>query len=162
MAKARIFQDAKEKVRRGAKACPWSVEWYDNGKRRSRSIGTRGQAKDFAAIKQAELVQRRSGLTVEKTWDEFLTAYETNVVAAMRSERSKIETRRMLKLFGSVMRPRYVSGINKLTLDEFKAKRLGHASFATTERYIKYAEQQQQSGYDAFLPAVPRPLTATA
>lgn len=122
--KARVFQDPKEKKRRGPKSCPWSVEWRENGRRRSKAVGKKADAETFAAVKQAELVDKATGITTTKLWSEFLDEYDKLVIENFRSPESKTMTRQILRLFTEIVRPRYVHPISRHDLDEYVAKRL--------------------------------------
>ena len=59
--KVRVFQKESEVKRLGKKGCPWSVQWRENGRRRSKTIGKKADAEKFAVIKRAELVDKASG-----------------------------------------------------------------------------------------------------
>ena len=122
--KVRVFQDVKETKRRGPKSCPWSVEWRENGRRRSKAIGKKADAETFAAVKQAELVDKATGITTTKLWTEFLDEYDKLVVENFRSPASKTMTRQILRLFADIVKPRYVHPICRHDLDQYAAKRL--------------------------------------
>ena len=122
--KARVFQDTKEKKRLGAKKCPWSVEWRENGRRRSKTMGRKDDAERFAAVKQAELVDKTTGVTTTKLWSEFMEEYNKLVIESLRSPRSKVMTRQILQLFTDIARPRYVHPLCRHDLDQYAAKRL--------------------------------------
>ncbi len=85
---ARIFQDTKEKRELGNKAL-WWVEWRDNGRRRSQKVGTKKQAKDIAALKDSERLQRRNGLAIDKLWADFVKEYSDTELPKMRSIHSR-------------------------------------------------------------------------
>jgi integrase len=120
---ARIFQDTREKRELGSKA-PWWVEWRDNGRRRSQKVGSKKQAREIAALKDTEKVQRRNGLVIDKLWTEFVAEYEAVTLPKMRSVHSRESATEALKLFGEYMRPKYVGLVDYRTLDTFATKRL--------------------------------------
>jgi integrase len=120
---ARIFQDTKEKRTLGSKA-PWWVEWRENGRRRSQKVGSKTRAKEIAALKGGEALQRRNGLTVDKPWDDFVADYKKLVLPTMRSVLSRDSAEEVLARFGNMMKPRHVGLIDRKTLDEYAAKRL--------------------------------------
>jgi len=124
MPAVRLFQDPHEKKRRGPTECPWSVEWRENGRRRSKTIGTKLEAQEFATVKRAELVDRARGVITRKTWPDFLDDYDRLKITAMRSRDSQYMARRILRRFGDLMKPRWVYLIDRRTLDEYVAKRL--------------------------------------
>jgi integrase len=124
MAKVRVFQDSKERARVGPRACPWSVEWRENGRRRSKTLGTKADAERFATLKQAELVDRATGVTTTKLWSEFLDEYERLVVVNYRSHETQRLAREALQRFTTIVNPKLVHAIDRRDLDEFVAKRL--------------------------------------
>ena len=68
MAKVRVYQDTHQKKRLGARKCPWSVEWRENGRRRSKAIGPRHQAEQFADVKRGEQASRQAASSPGR-WD---------------------------------------------------------------------------------------------
>lgn len=124
MSAVRIFQDAKQKGRLGPKKCPWSVEWRDNGRRRSKTIGEKGKAEDFAVRKRAELLDKQTGTRTTKLWTEFVEEYQAEVVASFPSENSKVLTRQILATFTAVCKPKLVYLVDRHLLDQYVAKRL--------------------------------------
>src|SRR5262245_35365911 len=120
---ARIFQDTREKRTLGSNA-PWWVEWRENGRRRSQKVGTRKEAKGIASLKDAEALQRRNGLTVDKLWTDFVSEYKKLILPTMRSSHSRALAVEVLERFGDMMKPKFVGLIDKRTLDDYAAKRL--------------------------------------
>ena len=47
--KVRVYQVAHEVNRLGEDACPWSVEWQENGRRRAKTVGSKDDADCFAS-----------------------------------------------------------------------------------------------------------------
>ena len=45
--KAWLFQDTRQKQKLGDK-CPWSVGWFEDGRKRSKKVGCRSMAEKFA------------------------------------------------------------------------------------------------------------------
>ena len=121
--KVRVYQDGKEKKRRG-RLCPWSVEWRENGRRRSKAIGTKSDAEDFASIKRAELLDGAMGLHTRKKWSEFVTEYMEEV----KGNGSRPGTVSLVKLvlgkFTEAVSPTWVHLIDAKTLDAYRCKRL--------------------------------------
>ena len=122
--KIRVFQDGKQKKRLGARKCPWSVEWRENGRRRSKAIGAKADANTFAAVKRAELEAGAKGLLKHKRWADFAEEYDRLKVANMRSHESRRLTRQILRTFAESAKPQWVHLIDSLALDEYVAKRL--------------------------------------
>jgi len=123
MQRVRVFQDPKEKKRRGSQ-CPWSVEWREHGRRRSKTIGPKDKAEEFAAMKRAELVDRQIGLVTKKTWADFVAEYLELRVAHFRSAESRRVAKATLNRFGELARPNRVCEIDAKLLDEYVHARL--------------------------------------
>ena len=122
--KVRVFQKSGEKKRRGARKCPWSVQWRQNNGRHSKTIGAKADAEKFAAIKQAELLDKQAGVVTTKLWSEFVEEYDRLVVANFRSEQTKLLTRQILRTFREICKPKLVYAIDRLDLDQYVTKRL--------------------------------------
>lgn len=122
--RVRVFQDSKEKARLGARKCPWSVEWRDNGRRRSKSIGSKDDANDFAAVKKTELLNRVKGIRVDMKWDDFVEQYKTEKVEASGKRPGTIkEINLALSRFKELCKPKWVHQIDDHTLDQFSSRR---------------------------------------
>jgi len=122
--KVRVFQEVKEKKRRGPKSCPWGVEWRENGRRRSKVVGRKGDAEDFASIKRGELLDGSMGITARKKWSDFVAEYMEEV----RGNGSRPGTVSLVKLvldkFTEAVSPTWVHLIDAKTLDAYRRKRL--------------------------------------
>jgi hypothetical protein len=51
----------------------------------------------------------------------------------------------------------FLYGVDYEANEKKNNEQMGHASFQTTRQYVKYAELQQNTPYNAFLPAVLQP-----
>ena len=123
--KVRLFQDPKEKKRRGPRSCPWSVEWRENGRRRSKAVGTKADAEDFAAVKRAELLDGVKGINTRKKWADFVEEYTRDEAEASGKRPKTIkEIRAALNLFTKLCKPEWVYLVDARTLDTFRRKRL--------------------------------------
>lgn len=123
--KARVFQDSKEKKRRGPKSCPWSVEWRENGRRRSKTLGRKDDAEEFATIKGAEHISRTKGIHPRKRWTDFVEEYMRDDVAASgKRPKTCKEIRAALNRFAELCKPAWVSEIDARTLDGYRRKLL--------------------------------------
>lgn len=144
MSKVRVFQVTHEKVRLGAKNCPWSVEWREKGRRRTKTIGTKAEAEDFAKLKYAELRDREAGVTPRKPWQAFVDRYLADMEARGNRPATVQLARIVLSTFAAKVKPRWVSEIDAETLDDFRAKRLqdegpkGKVSAETVKKELRH------------------------
>ena len=123
--KVRVFQVAHERTRLGETACPWSVEWRENGRRRTKTIGSEKDAEDFAAIKQAELLDGAKGINTRKRWADFVTEYLEDEVKASGKRPATVDIiQRTLDRFTEKLKPTWVHLINAKALDKFRQLRL--------------------------------------
>ena len=122
--KVRVFQDPKEKKRRGPRSCPWSVEWRENGRRRSKAIGSKEKAEDFAAVKRAELIDGAIGIVPRKPWGDFVAEYLADMEGRGNRPGTVNLARTVLHTFTDRIKPTWVSGIDERALDQFRQKRL--------------------------------------
>ena len=123
--RVRVFQDPKEKKRRGPKSCPWSVEWRENGRRRSKTIGSKDEAKDFATRKRAELLDRVAGVNTRKRWEDFVAEYVRDEVKASGKRPGTVAlTELILTTFTKKAKPTWVYLIDAKTLDAFRRERM--------------------------------------
>jgi len=124
--RAWVFQDSKQLAKLGADGCPWSVGWYDpDGKRKSKSIGSRSMAEKFARKVEGQLAAGVYRNDSRKTWAEFLAEYETRIAAAMPLN-SRLEVMRSLMHFGQIAKPGKLAAIKTQTIDAFIAERRTH------------------------------------
>jgi len=123
--KVRVFQDPHEKKRRGPRKCPWSVEWRENGQRRSKAIGTKAKAEDFATVKRAELIDGSMGIITKKKWGDFVEEYLREEVDASGKRPGTCGLiRTVLNHFTRTANPTWVYLIDSRTLDQYRRKRL--------------------------------------
>jgi hypothetical protein len=83
MARAWCFQDSRQKAKLGAKA-PWSVGWLTDGRRKSKRIGNKTEAKQYARRLEGRLA---AGLHEDRprvAWQEFRTRYEAEHLTRRR------------------------------------------------------------------------------
>lgn len=124
MKKVRVFQDAKQQQRLGARKCPWSIEWRENGRRRSQSVGTKEEAEEARIRKVMELRDKAHGVVATKLWADFAAEYDRFVVETFPSPRSREATRAALRLFTETIKPKLVHPIDRACLDRYVASRL--------------------------------------
>ena len=123
--KVRVFQDGKEKARLGAKKCPWSIEWRENGRKRRKTLGSKQDAEDAAAVKRGELLDHVKGINSRKKWADFEEEYlQEEMEASGKRPRTVEQVRLMLKKFREKIKPTWVHLIDAKTLDTYRRKRL--------------------------------------
>jgi hypothetical protein len=121
----RVFQDSHQRKKHGPKKCPWSVGWSENGRKRSKVIGTRADADRFAALKKSELVDGALGIETRKRWDDFVAEYLREEVEGSGKRPATVTlVRRVLKTFTRTVDPAWVYLIDAKTLDRFRRERL--------------------------------------
>ncbi len=122
--KVRVFQDPKEKKRRG-RQCPWSVEWRENGRRRSKTIGKKADAEKYATLKRAELIDGAMGIQTRKRWSDFVAEYLQTEVEGSGKRPGTVElVRIVLNTFTRTAKPTWVHLIDGRTLDRYRRERL--------------------------------------
>lgn len=122
--KVRLFQDSHEVDRLGVN-CPWSVEWRENGRRKSKTVGAKADAEDFAAVKRAELLDHAKGINTRKRWQDFEEEYlRDEVEASGKRPRTIEQVRLMLNRFRERIQPTWVHLVDAKTLDTYRQMRL--------------------------------------
>jgi integrase len=117
-----LFQDHRQKQKRGDNA-PWSVGWFDpEGKRRSKRIGSKSAAEKYRRKVEGQLAAGNYKHDARKTWAEFLKEYKARIVEPM-PEKSRKAVELALKNFEAAVKPAKLSGIKTQTVDAFIAAR---------------------------------------
>lgn len=125
MAKVRVYQDPHELKRRGARKCPWSIEWRENGRRRSKSIGRKDDANEAAAVKLAELVDGAKGVNTRKRWSDFVEEYLREEMEGSGKRPSTVAlVRTILNTFTEAVKPMWVHSIDARALAQYRRARL--------------------------------------
>ena len=120
--KAWLFQDTRQKQKRGDK-CPWSVGWFDpDGKKRSKRIGCRSLAEKFARKVEGQLAAGTYQGESRKKWKPFADEYEADLAARVDPETQRV-TVDALKHFAKLIKPDRVDRIRTKTIDQFVALR---------------------------------------
>ena len=165
--KVRVFQVAHELKRLGPAGCPWSVEWRENGRRRSKTIGSEDEAEDFATRKRAELLDRVAGVNTRKRWDDFQEEFiRDEVKASGKRPRTVDLIETVLETFTNKVKPTWVYLIDAKTLDTFRQRRLrdkgirGAISPETVKKELRTIHAAlvvaKRWGYLREVPALPR------
>lgn len=166
----RVFRAAHELKRLGPDDCPWSVQWRENGRRRTKTIGTKKDAHDFAAVKKAELLNRAKGIRPDVKWDGFKEQYLTEKVEASGKRPGTIkEIKLALNRFEELCKPKWVHQIDEMTLDQFSRRRFKMKGVhgqkirpATVEKELRHVRAAlsiaKRWKYIAEVPAMPEIL----
>jgi len=120
--RAWLFQDHRQKKNLGDNA-PWSVGWVDpEGKRRSKTIGSKSRAEKYARKKEGELAAGTYESQSRKPWGDFRKEYECRLLALMppQTRQAVIQS---LKKFQEIVKPVKVAALRTSTIDDFVAKR---------------------------------------
>lgn len=119
--KAWVFQDHRRKHQLGDK-CPWSVGWFENGRKRSKKIGCHSLAVKYARKLEGEAAAGILKPGCRKRWSEFRAEWEKTIAPRMApsTRQSATET---LQHFERIVRPTLVGKIGASTLDEYGAAR---------------------------------------
>lgn len=123
MARCWTFQDARQKTKLGDKKCPWSVGWIDpSGKRKSKRIGGKTAATQYARKLEGELSAGTYQTTTTATWEEFRKRFEATHLPSKKPT-SQTEIRIALNHFQRIAQPKRLAAINAVLIDEYVAKR---------------------------------------
>lgn len=127
MPKVRVFQVPHELKRRGPEECPWSIEWRENGRRRSKTIGAKEGAEEAAAVKLAELLDRAKGINTRKKWSDFVEEYLRDEMEGSNKRPATVDlVRTILHTFTETIKPKWVHLIDAQALDQYRKARLKH------------------------------------
>jgi hypothetical protein len=119
--KAWLFQDCRQREKLGDK-CPWSVGWFEDGRKRSKKVGCRSMAEKFA---QKIENQAEAGVlhTDSRTrWAKFREEWEAKIGAGMGPQ-SKRCTLDAIEHFERIIKPGQVQKIRVQSIDEYVSKR---------------------------------------
>ncbi len=157
------FQDRKQLAKLGDE-CPWSVGWYDpDGKRKSKTIGSKSLAEKFARKVEGQLAAGVYRNDARKTWAEFQQEFEDRICGTMEPG-TKAATLLALKTFQEKVKPAKVAAIKTQTVDDFIAERRKDdgrhgekVSPATVNRDLRHLKAALRVAHEwGYLPAVPR------
>jgi hypothetical protein len=111
MSKVWIFQKDAQVKNLGAKA-PWLVGWYDpQGKRKSKTVGSKSMATKFARKLEGQLAAGTYQDNSRIRWSDFRAEYERKKLSAMHGP-SRVSVLAALDAFERVVKPVKVSVIN--------------------------------------------------
>jgi integrase len=158
------FQDRKQLAKLGDD-CPWSVGSYDpDGKRKSKTIGSKSLAEKFARKVEGQLAAGLYRNDARKTWADFKAEYQTRIVDAMPPN-SRLEVERALEHFGDIIKPAKMLGIKTQSIDQFVAERRQQRdrredetiSLATVNKELRCIKAALRIAFDwGYLPVVPK------
>ncbi len=123
MPSAWLFQDHQQKEKHGSQA-KWYVAWIDNdGKKRTKSIGSKTKATEYKKSIEGKLVDQTFKAVEDIDWSEFRAKFDEKILPTIKKPRSRADLRQALATFEAIVRPGKVSAINKQTIDTFVAER---------------------------------------
>jgi predicted PolB exonuclease-like 3'-5' exonuclease len=119
--RAWLFQDTKQKAKLGDK-CPWSVGWYDpNGKKKSKSIGSKSMAEKFSRKLEGQIASGTYQDTSRASWEQFKAVFTERKLAGMKAS-TKLIVNVAIRRFERLIKPGKVATINSGTVADFVAK----------------------------------------
>lgn len=122
MKKAWLFQDHRQKQKLGDD-CPYSVGWVDpDGKRKSKSVGTKSRAEKFARKLEGEMAAGTYKSVSNATWETFKDDYEAKLLAGMDPDTRDV-MQRAINHFERIIKPAKPATINTRTVADFVAAR---------------------------------------
>ena len=83
--KAWLFQDNRQKAKLGDK-CPWSVGWFEDGRKRSKKIGCQSMAEKFAQKIENQAEAGVLQTDSRKRWATFRQEWEAKIGAGMEPQ----------------------------------------------------------------------------
>ena len=116
-----LFQDHRRKEKLGDK-CPWSVGWFEDGRKRSKKVGCRSLAEKFARKLEAQAEAGTLQSDSRIRWKRFRTEWETRIGDGMEPQTRRC-TINALDHFERIAKPGQVQKIRTQTLDEYIARR---------------------------------------
>ena len=162
--RAWLFQDSRQRKRLGDKA-PWSVGWIDqDGKRRSKRIGSKSQAEKYRRKLEGEMAAGLYKQSSRKSWKAFREEYKTKIMPRL-AIRTRDVIEATLNHFERLSAPQKVSAITTQTIDDFVAKRQTEqgkkkgstVSPATVNRDLRHLKATLRVAHDwGYLPKVPK------
>jgi integrase len=156
------FQDRKQLAKLGD-ACPWSVGWYFDGKRKSKRIGSKSMAEKYARKVEGQLAAGIYRNDARKSWAEFVKEYEARIVEPMPVLSRKC-VKLSLRIFEATVNPAKLASVKTQLVDEFVAERrkaIGRKgqplSPATINRDLRHLKAAFRVAHEwGYLPAVPK------
>ena len=116
-----LFQDHRRKEKLGDK-CPWSVGWFEDGRKRSKKVGCRSLAEKFARKLEAKADAGTLQTESRKSWSKFREEWESRIGGGMEPQTRRC-TIDALGHFERIIKPGQLQKIRTQTLDEYISKR---------------------------------------
>ena len=117
-----VFQDHRQKEKLGEDKCPWSVGWFEDGRKRSKKIGCRSLAEKYAQKLENQVEAGTYQADSRKRWGTFRKEWESKIGSGMQPQTKRC-TLDALDHFERIIRPGQVQKIRTQTLDEYVSKR---------------------------------------
>ncbi|MGA2035799.1 MAG: site-specific integrase [Thermoguttaceae bacterium] len=161
--KAWLFQDVRQKQKLGDK-CPWSVGWFEDGRKRSKKVGCQSLAEKFAEKLQNQVEAGTYKSDSRKRWAKFREEWEAKIGDGMEPQ-SKRCTLDALKHFERIIKPGRVQRIKTQTIDEYVSKRRlekgqkaeSTVSPATVNKELRHLRAVLRVAHEwGYLPTIPK------
>lgn len=117
-----LFQDHRRKATLGEAKCPWSVGWFEDGRKRSKKVGCRSMAEKFAQKLETQMETGTYQTDSRKRWATFRQEWEQRIGNGMAPQTKRCTTD-ALDHFERLIKPGRVQRIKTQTIDDYKAKR---------------------------------------
>ena len=119
--KAWLFQDNRQKAKLGDK-CPWSVGWFEDGRKRSKTIGCQSMAEKFAQKIENQAEAGVLQTDSRKRWATVPARSGKRRSAPAWSRRASDCTLDAIEHFERIVKPGQVQKIRAQTIDEYCLK----------------------------------------
>ncbi len=162
--KAWLFQDTKQKAKLGEEKCPWSVGWFEDGRKRSKRIGCRSMAEKYARKLENQAEAGVLQGNAKKRWVTFRQEWESQIGSGMEPQ-SKRCTLDALDHFERIVKPGHVQKVRSQTIDEYVSKRRlekgkkaeSKVSPATINKELRHLRAVLRVAHEwGYLPKLPR------
>jgi hypothetical protein len=161
--KAWLFQDHRQKEKLGDK-CPWSVGWFEDGRKRSKKIGCQSMAEKYAQKLENQAEAGTLQTNGRTRWAKFRQQWEAKIGAGMepQSQRCTLDA---IGHFERIIKPGQVQKIRAQTIDEYISKRRlekgkkadSRVSPATVNKELRHLRAVLRVAFEwGYLPKMPR------
>ncbi len=158
-----LFQDHRQKDKLGDK-CPWSVGWFEDGRKRSKKVGCESMAKKYAEKIETKAEAGVLQTDSRKRWATFRQEWEAKIGAGMQPETRQCAID-ALNHFERIIKPGQVQKVQTQKIDEYVSKRRlekgrkpdSRVSPATVNKELRHLRAVLRVAYEwGCLPKMPR------